>query len=294
MTTPKLVITNEERPALTQEANKAKEQCPALPLALTNEQRPALTFNDTMDTEVLSNSATQSDTAPSAPAEERKRKREEEDEDEDDSSTSGNSSTSAEEEVSIHLSSVFCDGEEISLVCNHEHTPLAAFKARHNARKEAGIHHPNAYNFEDQQRAMEIVNATAKPRNKPITNATVTCKSLCYELTGPRAIPPRKASRFAAGIDLFQPQEVMIHPRQISLIDTEVSVALPPGSYGRLTTKSTHHMLALRVCSGVIDRDYKGTIKVALWNVGEQHIIVTRGHPIAQLVIEQYVDMQLI
>jgi dUTP pyrophosphatase len=55
------------------------------------------------------------------------------------------------------------------------------------------------------------------------------------------------------------------------LISTGLKVALPSGHYGRLASRSglaLNHFIA--VGAGVIDADYRGEIKVLLFNFGAE------------------------
>jgi len=103
-----------------------------------------------------------------------------------------------------------------------------------------------------------------------------------------RAHLPTKGSADAAGFDLYCMDHVTVSPGSRGLIDTGVSVAIPTGWYGRVAPRSglaVRHALAVH--AGVVDADYRGTIKVALFNHGDQAIDFGPGDRIAQLVIER-------
>lgn len=63
---------------------------------------------------------------------------------------------------------------------------------------------------------------------------------------------------------------------------------MPPGYYGRVAPRSG---LAVKnfidVGAGVIDEDYRGEVKVLLFNFSDQDFQVKTGDRIAQLVCEQ-------
>jgi dUTP pyrophosphatase len=65
-------------------------------------------------------------------------------------------------------------------------------------------------------------------------------------------------------------------------------VSVPPGTYGRIAPRSG---LALKyfidVGAGVVDSDYRGPLKVVLFNHGEVPFIVKIGDRIAQLICEK-------
>jgi dUTP pyrophosphatase len=71
------------------------------------------------------------------------------------------------------------------------------------------------------------------------------------------------------------------------LISTGLQIALPPGHYGRIAPRSglaSKHFID--VGAGVIDEDYRGEIKVLLFNFGENDFHVKVGARIAQLICE--------
>ena len=73
-----------------------------------------------------------------------------------------------------------------------------------------------------------------------------------------------------------------------ALVATGVRVAIQPSDYGRIAPRSG---LALKygvdVGAGVIDSDYRGEIKVLLFNFGAHSFRVRKGDRIAQLILER-------
>ena len=72
------------------------------------------------------------------------------------------------------------------------------------------------------------------------------------------------------------------------LVGTGVAVVLPMNVYGRVAPRSgltvKHGIL---VGAGVIDPDYTGEIKVALFNLGDAPFEIKKGDRIAQLILER-------
>jgi deoxyuridine 5'-triphosphate nucleotidohydrolase len=97
---------------------------------------------------------------------------------------------------------------------------------------------------------------------------------------------PTRASPGAAGYDLYSSETITIQPNSKALIPTGVSVALPEGTYGRIAPRSgmswKHHT---DVGAGVIDRDYRGEVKVILFNLGSAPVFIDSGQRIAQLIV---------
>jgi dUTP pyrophosphatase len=98
---------------------------------------------------------------------------------------------------------------------------------------------------------------------------------------------PTRGSPFAAGLDLYSSENIMIASHQRAVVHTGISVAVPHGYYGRVAPRSglaVHN--GLDVLAGVIDCDYRGELLCALINHGDETIEITVGMRMAQLVIE--------
>ena len=66
-------------------------------------------------------------------------------------------------------------------------------------------------------------------------------------------------------------------------------MAIPEGNYGRIAPRSglaAKH--SIDVGAGVIDSDYRGEVKVLLFNLSDTDFEVKPGDRIAQLIIEKY------
>ena len=102
------------------------------------------------------------------------------------------------------------------------------------------------------------------------------------------AIIPTRGSSGAVGYDLYSVDEVVLPASQRTLVGTGVAVVLPMNVYGRVAPRSgltVKH--GIHVGAGVIDPDYTGEIKVALFNIGDVPFEIKKGDRIAQLVLER-------
>jgi dUTP pyrophosphatase len=125
---------------------------------------------------------------------------------------------------------------------------------------------------------------------------------LQVKLLSPDAKPPTRSSAFAAGYDLYASKEATIPSWGKALVDTDISIAVPAGTYGRVAPRSglaSKH--SIDVGAGVIDADYRGPVKVLLFNLSQNDFKVEQGDRIAQLIVERvrgetrtYVHMALI
>ncbi|CAG9830247.1 unnamed protein product [Diabrotica balteata] len=102
------------------------------------------------------------------------------------------------------------------------------------------------------------------------------------------AYPPTKGSVKAAGYDLKSAHDVVVPARGKALVDTGLKIELPEGCYGRIAPRSG---LAVKnfidVGAGVVDEDYRGLLKVVLFNHSDNDFEVKSGDRIAQLICER-------
>ena len=101
------------------------------------------------------------------------------------------------------------------------------------------------------------------------------------------ATAPERKSAGAAGYDLSACEAVVIPPASRALVNTGVAVAVPDGTYGRVAPRSGLATRGVAVGAGVIDADYRGPVKVLLFNHSStDSLTIEVGDRIAQLVIE--------
>ena len=106
-------------------------------------------------------------------------------------------------------------------------------------------------------------------------------------LSATAALPVR-GSPHAAGYDLSASAAAVIPRRGRALVKTDLSVALPEGTYGRIAPRSGlawKHFLDTG--AGVIDQDYRGEVKVLLFNHDDQDFEVRVCDRVAQLILEK-------
>ncbi len=113
------------------------------------------------------------------------------------------------------------------------------------------------------------------------------------------AHPPVRAHATDAGYDLyalddpatFDPRPLCPHERRV--YSTGISVAIPPGYYGRVAPRSGLAVKeGLDVLAGVIDSGYRGPVGVVLLNTSDDAVWIKPGAKIAQLIIERYHDAE--
>ncbi|OSX59285.1 hypothetical protein POSPLADRAFT_1150677 [Postia placenta MAD-698-R-SB12] len=110
-----------------------------------------------------------------------------------------------------------------------------------------------------------------------------------------RARLPTRGSPLAAGYDLYSAENKLIPARGKALIDTQLSIAVPDGTYGRVAPRSGLASKFMIDCgAGVIDGDYRGTVFVLLFNLSDEDFQVEEGDRIAQLILERIVTPEVL
>jgi len=105
------------------------------------------------------------------------------------------------------------------------------------------------------------------------------------------AVIPSLATDGSVGFDLTSTESVTIPTHSNKLISTGIAISLPRNTYGRIAPRSgLSYKKNCHVGAGVIDRDYRGEIKVLMFNLSdEDELVIDKGTRIAQLIIENCV-----
>ena len=98
---------------------------------------------------------------------------------------------------------------------------------------------------------------------------------------------PTRGSDEAAGYDLYSYESETVVPKQIKLIDIGISIRVPEGTYGRIAPRSSVSKKGILINAGVIDRNYRGPVKVMVHNLSNDNYVINKNDRIAQLILEQ-------
>lgn len=106
----------------------------------------------------------------------------------------------------------------------------------------------------------------------------------------PLAVIPEKMTAHAAGYDLSAAleQDIVLSPGKRELVSTGIAIALPSGFEAQIRPRSglaIKHGIGILNSPGTIDADYRGEIKVILYNASDQDFTISNGMRIAQMVI---------
>ena len=122
-----------------------------------------------------------------------------------------------------------------------------------------------------------------------------TSNTLKVKLLSPKGRLPVKGTSLATGYDLSSAQQLIIPVNGRAIVQTDISLSVPKGTYGRIASRSglaVKH--GITTGAGVIDADYTGPIGVVLFNHGDQDFQIREGDRIAQLILKHIADKPVI
>lgn len=118
---------------------------------------------------------------------------------------------------------------------------------------------------------------------------------LKFKLNSRHATQPTRYTKYAAGLDIYSAENIIISAREFRMVATDLSVSVPEGCYGRISARSglagKHGII---IGAGTIDRDFVGSIKVVMMNFNDAPYKVEIGDRIAQLICERIVIPEVV
>lgn len=110
---------------------------------------------------------------------------------------------------------------------------------------------------------------------------------------------PKYQSKQAAGCDLYADIDdpIVLEPGKYNIVPTGVRLELPQGYEAQVRPRSGMAMkygIGILNAPGTIDADYRGEVKVILFNFGQESFRIESGDRIAQLVFNRVVQAQFI
>ncbi len=101
---------------------------------------------------------------------------------------------------------------------------------------------------------------------------------------------PKYMTEDSSGLDLLAgvTEDILIQPGERALVPTGLKLMIPRGFEGQVRPRSglaIKYGVTVLNTPGTIDADYRGEVKVILYNAGKDEFSIHRGDRIAQLVI---------
>jgi dUTP pyrophosphatase len=109
---------------------------------------------------------------------------------------------------------------------------------------------------------------------------------------------PSRATPGSAGYDVASAEpDFVLAPGERRLVETGLRMELPDGLECQVRPRSglaLRHGLMLPNSPATIDPDYRGELKVIVWNAGGEPVPIPRGTRIAQLVFARFATPRLV
>ena len=104
---------------------------------------------------------------------------------------------------------------------------------------------------------------------------------------------PMRMTEHSAGYDLYSSnsEDIVLKSGEVKLISTGIAISLPVGYEAQIRPRSglaVKHQIGILNAPGTIDADYRGEVKVILFNFGKNDFNVKPQTRIAQMVIAKH------
>lgn len=109
---------------------------------------------------------------------------------------------------------------------------------------------------------------------------------------------PAYKTNGASGMDLmaFIKEPISVKPKTSNLIPTGLSVAFSEDYEIQIRPRSglaAKNNISVLNTPGTVDSDYRGEIKVIIYNHGSENFIINNGDRIAQMILTPVIKMEL-
>ncbi len=110
---------------------------------------------------------------------------------------------------------------------------------------------------------------------------------------------PQRMSVHASGYDIYSAirENIVIPAGGRASVPTALAISLPQGYEAQIRPRSglaLKHGIGILNSPGTVDADYRGEILVILYNAGKEDFIVMPGMRIAQMVVMQIPEIELV
>lgn len=107
---------------------------------------------------------------------------------------------------------------------------------------------------------------------------------------------PARQTPGSAGFDLAAAEDCVIGPGSWQVVGTGIALELPGGLEAQVRARSglaAKHGVGVLNGPGTVDSDYRGEVKVVLFNLGREPFLIRAGDRIAQLVFGSVAPVEL-
>ena len=109
---------------------------------------------------------------------------------------------------------------------------------------------------------------------------------------------PKYETNGSSGMDLsaYISKDIKIEPGKTSIIPTGISLSIPKNFEIQIRPRSglaAKNNISVLNTPGTIDSDYRGEIKIILFNHGSENFIINNKDRVAQMVLTPIIKMEL-
>ena len=108
------------------------------------------------------------------------------------------------------------------------------------------------------------------------------------------AFIPTIGTLHSAGFDIYSNEDAIIQAGERKAVSTGIAIEIPEGKVLLLWDRSGMGYKGMHRFAGVIDSDYRGEIKVILFNSTKEPFEIKKGDRIIQGVIQDYYTPEFI
>jgi dUTP pyrophosphatase len=110
---------------------------------------------------------------------------------------------------------------------------------------------------------------------------------------------PSYATQGSSGLDVRAAvsQDIILKPGSFEIVPTNFSVEIPVGYEIEVRPRSglaAEFGIGVLNSPGTIDSDYRGEVKIILFNFGKENFKISRGDRIAQMILSKVYSAQLV
>ncbi|XP_042459570.1 probable deoxyuridine 5'-triphosphate nucleotidohydrolase [Zingiber officinale] len=113
--------------------------------------------------------------------------------------------------------------------------------------------------------------------------------------TDPAATIPTRRITGVAGYDLTLIHTHIIEASECEMVPTSLAFVIPDGYYGRIAPQSgaARHK-GIQIGAGVVDNDFRGEVKILVFNMTYGNLVLNKGEAIVRLILERISTLEVI
>ena len=107
---------------------------------------------------------------------------------------------------------------------------------------------------------------------------------------------PEYKSKQASGLDIYSAEDITLKAGTFTTVSTGIAIELPDQYEAQIRPRSglaSKYGIGILNSPGTIDSDYRGEIKIILFNFSKKDFRIKKGDRIAQMVITKVIKAEI-